>query len=290
MYRAFIYSKEDIMFSLQDTYDQAIRVSQNIVEDIRFGRKLYLDPVDTCSIQICKYQNNDKDVLTLLNSVKDKYSYLYSHPVNVAFLSLIIGVWLNLSQEKLLNLVRAGLLHDMGKAKIKDSLLNKPEQLTLEEVEKLKSHPVIGYKILNSYNKFEPDVLRGVLFHHERMDGTGYPVGLKGESINVISRIIALADTFDALTSNRAYRKRCLPLDALKEIKETSTNLDPCICRIFINNLINYYCGREILLSNECVGRIVSINPMNITKPLVHYSDENHDLSEETDIEIAEML
>jgi HD-GYP domain-containing protein (c-di-GMP phosphodiesterase class II) len=279
------------MFSLEETYNEAIRISRNIVEDIRFGRKLYLNPVKICSAQICKYRNDDTDILTLLNSVQDKNPYLYSHPVNVAFLSLVIGKWLNIDSSKLENLVCAALLHDIGKAKIKDSLLNKTETLTLEEMEKMKSHPVISYKMLESVHEFDMEVLLGVLFHHERMDGTGYPLRLNGEKINQIGRIIAIADTFDAITATKAYRKKNLPLKAIEEIQANSFNqLDPYICQIFVNNIIEYYNGRSIRLSNEQVGSIVYINPIEITKPLVLCENEYYDLAVVNDIEIVELL
>jgi putative nucleotidyltransferase with HDIG domain len=279
------------MFSLEETYNQAIRISRNIVEDIRFGRELYLDPIKICSIQICKNLNADTNILTLLNSVQDKNPYMYSHPVNVAFISLVIGKWLNLDYIKLANLVRAGLLHDIGKAKIKDSLLNKADTLTLDEMEKMKSHPVIGYKILDSVKVFDSEVLQGVLLHHERMDGTGYPLGITGEKINLFGRIIAIADTFDAITATKTYRKKKSPLKAVEEIQANSFNhMDPYICQIFVNNIIDHYSGSTIRLSNEQVGNIVYINPIEITKPLVLCESEYHDLSVERDIEVVEFL
>lgn len=279
------------MFNLEETYNQAIRISHSIVEDIRFGRELYLEPVKTCSIQICKYLDSDTNILTLLNSVQDKNPYMYSHPVNVAFISFVIGKWLNLEEANLIKLVCAGFLHDIGKAKIKDSLLNKSDALTIDEKEKVISHPVISYKILNKVNEFDSEVLQGVLFHHERMDGTGYPLGLKGEKINMFAKIIAIADTFDAITATKSYCKKKSPLKAVEEIQANSFNqLDPYICQIFVNNIIDYYSGRAIRLSNEQVGNIVYINPIEITKPLVNCENEYHDLSVERDIEVVELL
>jgi HD-GYP domain-containing protein (c-di-GMP phosphodiesterase class II) len=283
--------KEGIMISLEATYNQAIGITRNIVEDIRFGRELYLYPVKICSIQICKYMDSDADILTLLNSVRNKNPYMYSHPVNVAFISVVIGKWLNMDCKDLVNLVRAGLLHDIGKAKIKDSLLNKTDTLTLEEMEKMKSHPVRGYKLLDSVNEFDANVLKGILFHHERMDGTGYPLGLKGDKIHMFGRIIAIADTFDAITASKTYCKKKSPLKAVEEIQANSFNqLDPYICQIFVNNMIEYYSGREIRLSNEQVGNIVYINPIEITKPVVLCENEYYDLSVEKDIEVVELL
>jgi HD-GYP domain-containing protein (c-di-GMP phosphodiesterase class II) len=279
------------MFNLEDTYNQAIKITQNIVEDIRFGRKLYLSPVKICSMQICKYMNEDTEVLTLLNNVRDKNPYLYAHPVNVAFLSMAIGKWLNLDYRNLVNLVRTALLHDIGKAKIRDSLLNKSDTLSFEELEKMKTHPVISYKILKSTNEFDADVLKGVLFHHERLDGTGYPLGIKGDKIHLYARIIAIADTYDAITATRKYGVKNLPLKAAEEIQTNSAkNLDPNICRIFVSKVIDYYHGREIRLSNDQVGNIVYINPIEIAKPLVCCANVYYDLAVEKDIEIVELL
>lgn len=279
------------MFSLEDTYNQAIKILKNIIEDIRFGRKLYFHPVEICSVQICKYMNDDMEVLTFLNTVRDKNPYMYSHPVNVAFLSLVIGKWLNIEYKNLVNLVRAALLHDIGKAKIKDSLLNKSDTLSFEELEKMKTHSVISYKILKSATEFDADVLKGVLFHHERMNGSGYPLGIQGDKIHLHARIIAIADTFDALTATRAYRTKNTPLKAIEEIQACSLNrLDPDICRIFVENLVNYYKGREIRLSNDQVGNIMYINLVDIAKPLVCCANVFYDLSVEKDIEIVEVL
>lgn len=280
------------MYSLEETYNQAIRISRNIVEDIRFGRKLYLEPIDLCSIQICKYlHDTDNNILSFINSVKDKNPYLIAHPVNVALISFVIGKWLSLDERKLKNLVRAALLHDIGKAKIKDSILNKEDSLTLEEIERLKAHPVIGYRILEKEKIFDMEVLQAVLFHHERMDSSGYPLGLKEEKINLLSRIIAIADTFDAITVTQSYSKGKSPLQAIAEIQANSSNhMDNNICRIFVTKSIEYYCGREIKLSNEQIGSIVYINPADITKPLIQYEDKIHDLSIENDIKIVEIL
>jgi len=279
------------MFTLEEVYNQGIKIIRNLVEDIRFGRQLYLKPVETFSSQIFNYLNDVEKILTLVNCMQDKNPYMYSHPVNVALISYVIGRWLNMDQTKLKNLICAGLLHDIGKAKIKDGILNKEDALTLDEVEKLKVHSVIGYKLVSSVNMFNIQVLQAVLFHHERMDGSGYPLGLKGDKINVYSRIIAIADTFDAITATKAYHKKDTPLKALEEIQESSLcSLDTNICEVFIHKLINYYKGREVRLNNELVGTIVRINPEAIAKPIVCCEKEYHDLSVEKEIEIVDIF
>lgn len=279
------------MFGLEEVYNHTIKLMRSIVEDIRFGRELYLKPVETCSAQICKYLNNNEEIIRLVSDSQGKNPYMFSHPVNVALISYVLGKWMNLETKKLENLVSAGLLHDIGKAKIKDSILNKEEALTLDELEKLRSHPVIGYKRVNSVRQFDIQVLQGVLFHHERMDGSGYPLGLKGEKINMYSRIIAIADTFDAITADKTYNKKVSPLSALDEIQANSIDkLDSSICKIFVNNIVNYYNGRTVLLSNEKVGNIVCIRLSDIAKPMVCCENEYYDLMLENELEIVEFL
>lgn len=216
---------------------------------------------------------------------------MYSHPVDVALISYIIGKWINLDQSKLENLVCAGLLHDIGKSKLKDDILNKDKALAADEIEKLKTHPVVGYKLISSANAFNIQVLQGVLFHHERMDGSGYPLGLKGEKINIYSRIIAVADTYDTIISGKVCKKKDSPLKALEIIQENSMlQLDMAICKIFIDNLIKFFNGRAIRLNNEQIGSIVKINPAAIAKPMVCCENEYYDLSVEKELEIAELL
>ncbi|MFV0342560.1 MAG: HD-GYP domain-containing protein [Anaerocolumna sp.] len=232
------------MITFDEIYNQGIRISQNIVEDIRFGRKLYLEPVIKLSIEICKYinTNSNNNIFVLLNGVQDKNPYMFSHPVNVAFISASIGKLLNMIHTERVDIVCAALLHDVGKAKIKDSLLNKKDHLTLDEIDIIRTHPVRGYKILESVNLFNMKVLQGVLFHHERMDGTGYPLGIKGENINIFARIIAIADTFDSITATKAYRRKMSPFQAIEEIQASSVaSLDSVISKIFVTNFFEYY-------------------------------------------------
>lgn len=280
------------MLNIDEIYNQSIRVMRSIVEDIRFGRNLYFKTVETCADQICRNLEDETEILTLLSRTRDKNPYMYSHPVNVALLAYVIGKWMGLDFAKLENLVCAGLLHDIGKAKIKDSLLNKEGPLTPDDLERLKTHPVLGYKLVNSAAMFNAQVLQGILFHHERMDGTGYPMGLVGERINIYSRILAIADCYDAIISTKPYREGRSPLMALEEIKLTGINrhqLDPYICEFFISNMIKFFIGREIRLSNEQVGNIVRINLLAITKPTICCDNEYHDLLVENELEIVEI-
>lgn len=175
---------------------------------------------------------------------KDKYTSGHSSAVTEYLLP--IAQELNLSTGEIKKLEYAGLLHDIGKIGVMEQILNKPGRLTGEEFDIIKRHPVIGYEILKSID-FLKEVTLLVKHHHERFDGKGYPDGISGEAIPLGARIIAVADTFDAMTSDRPYRKG-LPIEvALEEIKRCSgTQFDPLVVDAFQTafgkGLIRLYC------------------------------------------------
>ncbi len=182
--------------------------------------------------------NSRRETLELLELIastleaKDKYTA--GHSKRVTRYALMIAEALNLSDEEKELLRKACLLHDIGKIGIPENILNKPARLTEEEFNEIKKHPVIGVKILSHFHLFS-SILPYIYHHHERVDGKGYPEGLKGERIPLLSRIIAVADTFDAITSDRPYRKAMSLQQAIKILEEVKgSQLDPLIVEKFI--------------------------------------------------------
>lgn len=170
----------------------------------------------------------------MVNSVDAKDPYTYGHSERVAIFSRSLAQAAKLPQAECDRVYLAGLLHDVGKIGVPDAILCKPGKLTTEEFDTLKKHPEIGVRILSPVKQIR-DLLPGVLNHHERMDGGGYPQGLAGESIPRLGRIICLADCFDAMTSNRTYRA-AMPLSvAIAEIRRCSgTQFDPALSELFL--------------------------------------------------------
>jgi putative nucleotidyltransferase with HDIG domain len=174
----------------------------------------------------------------LANTLDSRDKYTAFHSINVAKYSELIAREMRLS-EKFCNNVRLGaLLHDIGKIGIPENILNKTDKLTTEEYEIIKTHPLIGYQMVKHISIFEKNgVLDAILYHHERENGSGYPKGLKGENIPIIAKIIAVADSFDAMTSNRVYRKEKSFSFAVNEIyKNRGNHYDPEVvdgfCRV----------------------------------------------------------
>ncbi|MDV4152178.1 HD-GYP domain-containing protein [Clostridium sp. AL.422] len=216
---------------------------------------------------------------------------IYMHSVNVAVLSYLIGKWSGMPENKLHALVYASLLHDFGKIKISKTILNKTSKLTKTEYDVIKNHPVLAYNEIKDIPFVSQSVIYGILMHHERCDGSGYPLKITGDKIHEFAKIIAIADTFDAINSNRIYKKRRTPLQSLKIIKEESlTKLDYSLCTIFLKGLESYYIGQEALLSNNTTCKIIQLNPADIELPLVFTNNEFIDLSKSKDLSIVKLL
>ena len=177
---------------------------------------------------------SDQLVHTLSKTIEAKDQYTKGHSTRVAQYSVMIGEKYGYDKQKLKQLEYAALLHDVGKIGVADTIINKPGRLTDEEFAEMKKHPVIGSEILSEISEI-PDVAVGARWHHEKYDGTGYPDQMKGEDISEISRIIAVADAYDAMTSNRSYRD-CLDQEVVrKEIERgIGKQFDPEFARIML--------------------------------------------------------
>jgi len=182
-----------------------------------------------------------ESIETLRYTVEAKDTYTRGHSDRVSEYSHLIGKHLNLSEDDLKKLKLGGLFHDVGKIGVPDSILLKTEKLTDDEYSEIKNHPSIGSHILSNATMFK-EIIPIVKHHHERYDGHGYPSKLAGEDIPYLARIAAVADTFDAMTSKRAYRDP-LPLDIVKAEfeKNKGTQFDPQIADVFLGILNNNY-------------------------------------------------
>jgi len=192
---------------------------------------------------------------SMLLALDAKDQYTYQHSTRVAYYSLTLGRELSLDEAQLYQLEMAGLFHDLGKIGTPDSILNKPTRLNEEEFEIMKLHPVRSGEILEGFKDFK-EVAKIVRHHHERFDGRGYPNGLKGEDIPIFSRILLIADTFDAMTSSRAYRKGLSYSTAFAELEEFSgSQFDPGLVLLFIDGMKKEESNKEKTFHLRIIGK-----------------------------------
>jgi HD-GYP domain-containing protein (c-di-GMP phosphodiesterase class II) len=175
-----------------------------------------------------------RSIDAMIKALEAKDFYTRGHSQRVTLYSLAIGEELGTKGQELQDLHRASVLHDLGKIGVREAVLNKPGKLTEEEFAEIVRHPETAVRILEPIPFFRP-LLPAILHHHERFDGKGYPSRLAGSNIPFVSRIMAIADTFDAMTSTRAYRKALPVADAIAEIRRCSgTQFDPDIVPAFL--------------------------------------------------------
>lgn len=239
-------------------YDDTLKVIDNCFSTMRYFKEVPLRQMKELADISINPMVDTTGVLSYLQIVRKQDDYTFRHSINVAIISGIVGKWVGLAGEKLKDLIFAGLLHDIGKSQIPLEILNKPAKLTSEEMEIMKNHTIKGYKMLLGEPGVNESILWGVLQHHEKIDGTGYPFGISREQINLFAKIIAIADIYDAMTSDRVYHIKQTPFEVIDEIKqETFGKLDPAICLIFLDNILDYFIGAKVLLSDGEEAEII---------------------------------
>ncbi|MFT8350476.1 HD-GYP domain-containing protein [Clostridium saccharoperbutylacetonicum] len=271
---------KEIAFKLQKTFRQLINDDEIAMHEVReFAKKIQseLTPSSIVIKNIVLYGSGDDSI--------------YRHSVNVAALSAIIGKWIGYDHVKLNSLVYSAILHDYGKTKIDRDLLKKEATLTTSEFNVIKTHAQLGYKFVKEIKQLDTSVSYGVLMHHERLDGSGYPLGLKDEAIHPFARIIAIADVFDAMNSDRGYKKKRLPFEALQIVKNESLGkLDYEYTKVFLEHIVDYYTGEEVLLNTNETCKIIKMNLNDLEKPLILKDNDFIDLTKEKEFYIKEVL
>jgi len=221
--------------------NQLYLLVKNIM-NIIYQKKNIITLSNTLAITNEKLESAYTDsIQTLLYTVEAKTPYTKGHSLRVSDYSVLIGKKLNLSQNDLQILKLGGLFHDVGKIGIPDNILFKNDKLTDNEYSEIKKHTLIGVKILSN-SKMYQEILPIVKYHHERIDGKGYPLGLSNDKIPYLARIVTIADSYDAMTSQRSYRESLSVNSVISEFSNNlGTQFDPVIGQLFIDILNNNY-------------------------------------------------
>lgn len=253
-------------------YMETIDAVRGSFEHIRRFKEVPIMQMDELADQKVSLLIETVGVLDYLYDIRLHSDYTFQHSLNVAIIAGIVGKWRGCRGQELKHLIIAALLHDIGKLIIPSAVLDKPGKLSESEFELIKMHPREGYRLAKDADKLPDEVRLGILQHHERADGSGYPAGLAGDDIHAFAKVIAIADIYDAMTSDRTYRRRLTPLAALETIAEQMyEKLDTAVCITFLDNMKNHFTGNEVLLSNGQHAKIIILNNKDRfwTKPVV---------------------
>ncbi|WP_282114572.1 HD-GYP domain-containing protein [Pseudoalteromonas arctica] len=283
------HSAEQEMGKAKKLYDEAKTLQIKAFKDIKAGRDIDIAPFKELASGFMDSVFRNQDALACLTQMRQKDAYLLEHSINVSILMGIFAKHLGIEKNIIVELTTGALLHDIGKIKIPDEILNKPGRFTDDEFKIMKMHSLFSKEIL------EESGLTGIAvdiagMHHERLDGKGYPFGKKGDEISQYVRMASIVDVYDALTAERVYKAGMEPIKAFKILKDgCPDSFDPVLLNKFIQCIGIHPVGTLVRLSSQKVGLVTESNPSTPLKPIVKtfYSAKHSRYTEIKDIDLS---
>ena len=254
-----------------DVYLRAIDEYEHIAGAVARGEELDREKIDAA-------------VNTLLDRVKEARAEMIqlilmggrierkiaAGVVNVTILAAIMGTVLRFAGHRLIQLATGAFLHDIGMVKVPKEILKKKEKLSVEELNQIRTHPIHSYRVISKELKYPEEIGVIALQHHERWDGQGYPRHLRGEDINIASRILAVADAYIAMINQRPYRNSMIGYSAMKNVlSDNGRHFDPKILKAFLESMGIYPIGSIVQLNNSAIGRVTEIHTEAPLRPVV---------------------
>lgn len=274
----------------QDFREATTSFRESMSEIIENVENLDVDELISNTLTLLSDENKFVNVFDMLHSMRQTDDNTYVHCMNVGLMCNILARWMKMSEDDIKTATVCGLLHDIGKLKIPEKILKKPGRLTDWELSVVRTHPREGYNILLSA-PVNDHIKNAALMHHERCDGSGYPLKLTSAQIDPFAKIVAIADVYDAMTSSRVYRSPQCPFEAIAAFeKEGLQKYDPAFILTFLKNIVNTYILHRVHLTNGEEGDIVYINPDKLSRPTVRVGNRYVDLSKEAHIHIDALI
>ncbi|MGZ4968605.1 MAG: HD-GYP domain-containing protein [Methylobacter sp.] len=251
-------------------YSEANKIISNIMHDVRIGKQIEVERIDPVVERMANSILRNKDALLSLCRIKNKDDYTFLHSVSVGALLISFAHALDFNRDVIKQLGIGGMLHDIGKTKVPNEILNKPGALTEDEFVIMKSHVVHGCSILRKSSGIAQVSFDVASQHHERFDGSGYPLGLKNSEMSVYGQMAAIVDVYDAITADRCYHKGMEPTVAVRKMFEWSKfHFNPKLLRTFIRTVGIYPVGTLVMLESGKIGVVIEQCETDMTRPLV---------------------
>ncbi|MBF0496090.1 MAG: HD-GYP domain-containing protein [Deltaproteobacteria bacterium] len=263
--------------SVQDEIAQATRVYNEFLNrtgiffsQVQIGKPINLADVASDLDELIQSIFRNRYALSALVKLKTFDEYTYTHSVNVSVLALTLGRFLDFPLPKLRAVGVGALFHDLGKMAIPEKIINKPGPLNMEEFKEIQKHPYLSAKLLKNADHVSREVIECALFHHERYGGQGYPRGLKANEIPLAAQVISLADVYDAMTSDRIYRKKISPHETLRIMYAgRAVQFDPALVANLVKCLGVYPIGSLVKLNTGEMGLVVDIDSYDLMHPKI---------------------
>lgn len=243
-----------------------VTLSESVKERVATGMQfMFNNPKDaemmnaanSISGELMKAISQNDAIAVDISALKVSDEYTFKHSVDVASIAMIMAKQCNMSDKSVYQIGLAGLLHDLGKSEIPNEILNKPGRLTDEEFAVIKKHPIYGYNLIKDKTELSPEILLGVLQHHEKINGKGYPMGVTDNKLTPFARLLSIADIYDALVTERPYKKGFTPRDSVEMIMAMTGELDIKFIKVFMESVILYPVDSYVKLSNGELGKVV---------------------------------
>lgn len=251
-------------------FSEATRVIHKLMDDVRLGRQIEIAATRPTVERIVASVMRNSNAMMTMRRLKNLDDYTFLHSVNVCAMLVSFAKVLDMDLGSIHDLALGGLVHDIGKMRLAQAVLNKPGRLSEEEFLHIKSHVVLGSDLIRQSPGVPALALEVLDLHHERFDGTGYPHGLKGQEISAVGRMAAIVDVYDAITSDRPYRKAISPAAAVQKLFEWSGHhFDPEMTRVFLKSIGIYPIGTLVRLDSGRLGVVIEQSDSHLLTPVV---------------------
>ncbi|MGD8190590.1 HD-GYP domain-containing protein [Brevibacillus ginsengisoli] len=277
--------------TFEQKYDKAVHSLKNLLQQVQGGQNIPVMEVREAITPILQNVQDQPNIMLALSKVANIDTYTYEHSIAVGVFSYVIAKWMKVPEKEWMQIALAGTLLDIGKTKVDPKILWKPGKLTYNEFEEMKKHTLYGYQLIKASPGLNEGVALAALQHHEREDGSGYPLGLKGNQLHLYSKIVAVADVYHAMCSNRVYQQAASPYEVVDQLLQDSFGkLDPTIVHTFVNGITQFAVGTVVELSDGSLGKIVFTDRNYPTRPLVETNGDIINLADNRSLSIKRVI